>query len=326
MSTARGDFDIVGHKFTFPFDPSFDPSKDATNIVIEASRPEYAWIEAIMRQIGVWRAKLRSTYIRWALCVNGLEVAANKYADPAWASQHSFVVRSIRPDGKGLRPDGAISVDTNAIIAEWDGKKASDAHRGTMSMLSAFGIIDLYGNLEEVIFEMYRMYLSHNPGDLLKGDDHKPLRRLKREAAADPSRQLEWEAAWNHRLDAWQRKRLYDGLGKVFRAFCTASHIVAPAAYRLTTVDTWAESITTVALVRNALVHGATTVSEELSDACTKPHAITFDFKKDAPLKIYIYHLQGVDFFCEQLLTALNLSLVERMHGPITKPMASTAK
>lgn len=319
MSTARGDFDLVGHRYTFPFDPTFDPHTDTTNIVIEAKKPEDAWIEAIMRQIGLWRAKLRSTYLRWALCINGLDVAAQKYADPTWASTHSFVVRSIRPNGKGIRPDGAVSVDDKAIIAEWNGEKASEAHRDTMPMVSAFGIIDLYGNIEEVIFEMYRLFLTHNPGDLLRGDDHKSLRKLKREAEADQSKRAEWNAAWAHRLDAWQRKRLYDGLGKVFRAFCATANLTAPSTYRVSTVDTWAESIETIALVRNALVHGATTVSEELADACKKPHAITFDFQKDALLAIRLYHLQGVDLFCEQLLTALNLSLVERMRGPLDK-------
>lgn len=319
MSTARGDFDLVGHRYTFPFDPTFDPDKDATNIVIEANKPEDVWIETIMRQIGLWRAKLRSTYLRWALCINGLEVAAQKYADPAWAAAHSFVVRSIRPNGKGIRPDGAVTVDDTAIIAEWDAKKASDAHRDTMPMVSAFGIIDLYGNLEEVIFEMYRHYLTQNPGDLLRGDDHKALRKLKREADADQSKRAEWTIAWAHRLDAWQRKRLYDGLGKVFRAFCATAGLKAPSTYRVTTVDTWAESIETIALVRNALVHGATTVSEELADACKKPHAGTLDFQKDAPLTIRLHHLQGVDFFCEQLLTAINLSLIERMRGPLDK-------
>ncbi|WP_437894234.1 hypothetical protein [Sorangium sp. So ce124] len=319
MSTARGDFDLVGHRFAFPFDPTFDPHAWMTNIVIEAKKPDDAWIEAIMRQIGLWRAKLRSTYLRWALCINGLEVAAQKYADATWASTHSFVVRSIRPNGKGTRTDGAISVDDKAIIAKWDGKKASDAHRDTIPMVSAFGIIDLYGNIEEVIFEMYRLFLTHNPADLLRGDDHKCLRKLKREAEADPSKRAEWDTAWRHRLDAWQRKRLYDGLGKIFRAFCATANLTAPSTYRVSTVDTWAESIETIALVRNALVHGATTVSEELADACKRAHAIMFNFQKDEPLTIRLYHLQGVDFFCEQLLTAINLSLIERMRGPLGK-------
>jgi hypothetical protein len=72
-----------------------------------------------------------------------------------------------------------------------------------------------------------------------------------------------------------------------------------------------------IALVRNALVHGASVVSEELAAACAKPYRGTFDFQLGAPLVIQLYHLQGVEFFCEQLLTAINMSLVERVHGPV---------
>jgi hypothetical protein len=40
-----------------------------------------------------------------------------------------------------------------------------------------------------------------------------------------------------------------------------------------------------------------------------------FKFKEKEPLVIYFHHLQGVDLFCEQLLDALNLSLLERAYG-----------
>ena len=37
---------------------------------------------------------------------------------------------------------------------------------------------------------------------------------------------------------------------------------------------------------------------------------MTFDFKLGNPIIVKLYHLQGVELFSEQLLNALNLSLV----------------
>ena len=53
---------------------------------------------------------------------------------------------------------------------------------------------------------------------------------------------------------------------------------------------------------------------------------MTFDFEEGKPLTIESYHLQGVDYFCEQLLTALNFSLIEMVHGPMPPPPREAAK
>ncbi len=52
-------------------------------------------------------------------------------------------------------------------------------------------------------------------------------------------------------------------------------------------------------------------VSDELADACTQVNAMLFDLKKGQPLDIKLFHLQGVDCFCEQLLSGLNLAMME---------------
>lgn len=319
MSDSRGDVDLVGHNVMFVPEPNVGPLPPIDNIIVKATKPEEQWAEEAMKTIGGWRAKLRSTYIRWALAINALEVAGKKYADPDWARTHkSFVVSSLRPSGAGSDSGGRAHVDS-AIIAEWDGPTASQAHFKTMPMLAAFGIIDLYANLEEVVFDLYKLFLNHNPEHLLKGDDFKDLRRLKREAEAEAEKRSAWESAWQERLLAWQRNKLYDGLELVFKAFCTQARLKAPSVYRVSSVETWAESIKIIKLVRNALVHGASTVSAELATACTKPYAMTFDFKEGQTLAVTLHHLQGVDLFCEQLLTALNLSLVEMVAGPLPR-------
>ncbi|MFB2983631.1 hypothetical protein [Microseira sp. BLCC-F43] len=303
MSNSRGDIDLVGHNIISIPAENVGPLPSIDNIIVKADSPEKQWIEDVTQQIGDWRAKLRSTYIRWALSINSLHIAAEKYAAPEWAMRHKFVVTSLRPDDdQNINP---------CVIAEWDGLTASDAHRKTIPMLTAFGIIDLYANLEEVIFALYRTYLNYHPQQLLQGNEFRELRRLKREAEADSLKCKAWKTAWQKRLNDWQRKKIYDGLGQVLKGFCNTAGIKTPSTGKQTTVETWAESIDIVSFVRNALIHGETIVSEELETLCTKPYACAFDFKSGEPLVIKLYHLQGVDLFCEQLLSALNISLCE---------------
>ena len=130
------------------------------------------------------------------------------------------IVTSLRPDGNGVRPDGSIKPKVT-IIAQWNGPTASQAHLNTMPMLAAFGVIDLYAHLEEVIFALYRTYLNYHHSQLLRGDEFKNLRRLKRAADKDATQCSSWEAAWQERLNSWQRKKLYDpgsrGCGSVWR-------------------------------------------------------------------------------------------------------------
>ena len=308
MNGPRGDVDMVGHNIFLVPEHPVGNLPPINNVIYRARKPEEQWVEDVTRRIGDWRAKLRSTYIRWALAINGLEVAANRYAEPEWGQNNKFYVSSLRPD-----QTGHLSITP---IALWDGTTASKNHRETMPMLAAFGIIDLYARLEEIVFEMYRMFLNHNRQVLLRGDDFQDLRRLRREAENDPAKRPDWEQAWQERLDGWQRRRLYDGLDRVFKAFCDSAGVKAPSSYQHTTVETWSECVRIIGLVRHALVHGVATVNHELAAACQQPYAMTFDFQEGDPLEIKLYHLQGVDCFCEQILDALNLSLLELVLGP----------
>lgn len=315
MTGPRGGFDLVGHNIYPPDAYNVVP---INNIVINPKDPGQAWIGQLTRKIGPWRAKMRSTYIRWALSINGLDVASKKYDDPTWRSTKKFVVTSLRTEDKP-RPDGSREVKPT-IIAEWDGATAAEAHRKTMPMLAAFGVVDLYATLEEFVFDVFKVYINAHPKHLLEGEDFRELRRLRREAESDESKRPEWEAAWSDRLEQWQRKKLYDGLGKVFRSFCASANITAPSFHRYATAENWAETIDIIAIVRNSLAHGVSIVTAELAAICKKPHAMTFDFEVGKPLTVYLYHLQGVDLFCEQLLTAINCSLVEKVYGPMPSP------
>jgi hypothetical protein len=146
---------------------------------------------------------MRSTYIRWALSINGLEVAAQKYASAAWQKDPNrrFIVTSLRNEDEP-GPDGRHQV-IPTIIAEWDGPTAAESHLKTMPMLAAFGVIDLYGNLEDFVFDIFKVFLNAHPEHLLRGDEFRNLRRLRREAEQDESKNGAWETAWQERLEKW---------------------------------------------------------------------------------------------------------------------------
>ncbi len=300
---ARGRADFVGHKL-FPVAAIIlDPTIPVNNIIVAASSERGRWLEEAMTAIGEWRATIRSTYIRWAIAINGLFVAGEKYRDPQWQSEKQFVVGSLRSDKTGQAE--------LVTIAQWRGEEASRRHLETVPMLVAYGAIDLFACLEEWLFSMYRVFLNHHPDGLLKGDDFQPLRQLRRKAQTDASFQPAWNDEWQKRLDGWQRKRLYDGLERVLLAFFAESGLKTPARYTQTTVQTWSESLRLLAVLRNLLIHGEKQVNAELGVLCGQPHSLGFAFKEGEPLALEVLHLQAVESFTDQLLTAVNLSLVE---------------
>lgn len=300
---ARGTIDLVGHVIVpaRELDPLLTP---VSNVIVTARTSTGAWIEAISRLIGPARARFRSTYFQWAMAINGLFLAADRYAQKDFNAKKQFIIT-------GFRYDNETNKHTQVNLAEWRGEKAASAHRATIPKMAAWGYIEMFAVLEKFVFEMYREFLGHRPDTIIEGPDFAALRRLRREAENDKAKQDEWEKAWAARLDAWHRKRLYDSLHKVFRAFFAVSGLREPKRFTKTTVDSWAESIEGIALVRHLLVHGEDTVPEPLERFCGKPHNLGFNFKAGSPLRVDLVHLQSVETFCHELLNALNESLVE---------------
>lgn len=95
-------------------------------------------------------------------------------------------------------------------------------------------------------------------------------------------------------------------------AYMSEAGLEKPSSYTLTTPETWAETLRLISVLRNSLVHGARTVNKELGDLCALPHGASFKLKEGDPLKLNIYHLQLVDLFAHDLMTAFNLSMVEK--------------
>jgi hypothetical protein len=295
--SARGQFDLVGH--TLIRYEELSSVEAANNWIITSENPNDDWSSALMKQIGEWRAVLRSTYIRWAMAINGLHVAAAKYE--ADASPKKFTVNSMRTGPSGPHQQ---------VIAEYSFKEAADNHLKIQPMLCAHGFIDMYAGLEEMIFGMYRKYLTTNPDHLLEGASYRDLRRLKNNARNSPREKAAWEEALRQRLDKWQRKKLYGGLDKVLLAFFHNAGLKTPAGYTQSTVETWSESIAGISLIRNLLIHGESHVPQELEDFCQKPHGLGFRFKTGGLLRLSILDLQLLELFCDSLLTAFNLSLM----------------
>jgi hypothetical protein len=299
MNQTRGKTDLVDHHIFNVDGQNFGNLPPINNIIIKVDDPDDKWLEETMHLLGGWRGTLRSTYIRWALAINGLDVAADRYADNAWSSRNRFVVHSINNAGQQVE------------IASWDGQTASESHRKTMPMLAAFGVMDLFGALEEVIFQMYRTYLIANPSSIVR--EFPDLKKLRREAQEDESKRGEWDQAICQRMDEWQRKKLYSGLDKVFLAYFKQARLTPPPSAINDTPKVWSSIIGGIALLRNCLTHGAKSVPIELAEFSQESYSAAFDFKEGEPIVVRLEHLQSVQMLFEQFLNSLNMALVRRV-------------
>jgi len=280
------------------------PPEVVTNIIVKSDDSALAWVQSTTERFGDWRAECRSTYIRWALCLNGLDLAAKSYASRAGELDRAFIVQSLRPDKTGN--------PAKVTIAQWLFAKAAENHQLCVPMVCAFGLIDLFACLEELVFDAYMIWHEHHPTGCLvgKGDENKTLRRLFRDRSVSEEAASAWESAWSARKLEWRRNRAYDGLEKVLLAYCGHAKLKKPATY-VSGPKEWSESLAVVAHVRNMLVHGATHADQKLADMGKLPHCVGFQFELGEPLELNLGYLMNVECFADALLTALNLAFVE---------------
>lgn len=290
--------DFIGHKKFSLENIHQDAAPPINNFIVEPISDDDLWIKETTEKIGDWRAYFRSTYIRWALALNGLHIAKNRYESKI-KEPVGFTIASLRADGL-------------ENIALWDMGTTAKNYGETIPMMAAWGLIDLFSCIEEFVFEFYRIFLSQHPDHIIRGQEFSDLRRLRREAPDSEEKSQQWEHALSERLDSWQRKRLYDGLSNVFLSYTSVAGLKTPSTYTLSTVETWGETIKGIGELRNCFTHGVETVTKELADFSAKPHSMFFDFKEGEPLQVELRHLQSVECFLDQLLTAINLSLIER--------------
>lgn len=217
---------VEQHKFlvTNPFIDHKNISFD--NFIIEATSDNDKWIEETTTKIGDWRGIFRSAYIKWAISINGLYLAKEKYEKLKADDLFVFNIHSLRPTTTGT--------SEQVVIAEWDADLTSKAHFDTIPMMCTYGFTDLYNCLEEFVFDFYRIYWKHNPDNLIKGPDNKYLRKLRANATFSVEENIKWETAFNERLDKWQRNKLFDNIGKVFLSYCNEAGLKKPKSYRTT--------------------------------------------------------------------------------------------
>lgn len=293
--------DLVPHYFVFA--DALDPSiiGIADNIIIPNGAGNTNWMRATSIQIGEWRSVFRTSYIRWALAINGLHIASDHYNSRVKEAKE-FVVQSLRVHDQHLHQE---------TITSWPFNTAADQHISTPPIILRWAIVHLYENCEAFVFDIYRTFLDDHPLELLGGKEFSSIRKQYRKRDQSESDALNWQLAWGARFNSWRRKRIYDGIDRVLLAYFNHTHLKAPSFYKLTTTETWAESMRAVAVLRNALAHGHEKVPKELAEVSNKPHSMTFDFEEGDDLVVKLYHLQGIECFCDQLLTAINLSLLE---------------
>lgn len=280
-----------------------------TNIIYDpGDAPEKQWIGRMTEKLGDWRAVSRSAYIRWALILNAAHVSEGYYE--ALPKDRALIVHAAR--GK----DGKLY---QTPMKQYDGSTAAGAYREIIPTIAGYAIADLYGVLEEIIFDAYEIFLSHSPAPLMEGAEYRDLRRLHARRNESEGDREAWETAWSQRFDQWRRKRTYDPLHRVFVGFFNTAALKRPSEYVLTDLADWARTIETIAELRHLLTHGEGTVNAKLAELCASDPSLVWIFKEGEELKPTLLHLQAVEYFIEQLLTTLNTSLVEKGWGRTMK-------
>ncbi|WP_207460534.1 hypothetical protein [Azospirillum sp. SYSU D00513] len=286
----------------------FDPTlQRITNFMHVSNKPEEQWIVETTRAIGDWRSLVRTTFMRTILAIDALEAAATACAAKP---EEPISINTLRPSHWGAK---------EVILHSWTGAEAAGNHRHTAALLPAYGITDLVGAWEEITLSMYRIFLTHHPQLLMTGD-HKQMRRLYYDRNKDKAAEEAWSSAWTSRLEGWARSKTHDGLAKVFRAYVEHAKLKTPTWHRHVTVTDWIMTLDGFAELRNSITHGAHTVSARLASAFNRPGAMSIVFTSGDPLHIERRHLQLLECFFDQLLSGLNLSLLERARGPLPHP------
>lgn len=280
-----------------------DEQGGVTNFIFRTDDPAEKWIEETSEKIGDWKNLARSIYLRWAITINAMYIAKDYY--------------DALPDEKALQTVAMRSVHGKAIyapLAVWSGKQAASHYEQSKELLAAYGVADLVGSIEDIVFEIFEIYLRHNPLNFLKGPENKPMRKLFRDREANPTA---WATAWAERCSNWRKKKIYSGLYTVVEQYWKESALLRPSTYKHTDVSDWCATVRMFSELRNLIVHSASTVSSELAQYSAIPTAMTFNFKKDEPLHVELHHLQSIECFLDQYLSALNISLLEKAKGPI---------
>lgn len=278
-----------------------DAPSTPDNIVLDRNDAVPNWIPDTTSKVGDWRGRVRDVYLRWAITINSMcesqELWEKKPKDRA------LQTITMRPDKSG-KPD-------KVVLALWPSDVAAKNYQKATPMLSAYGFTDIFGLLEEIIFEWHVLLLNDDPKLILQGTEFRGLRRYYAQRHDNEKSMERWEENWSARLSAWRRKRAYDGIHKVFLSYFERTKLKKPKKFKQTDIKDWAKTIECIAEIRNLLVHGESTASKRLEDLCNESVGNVLNFKEGDALDIKLLHLMYFEMFFDQLLSTLNLSLVE---------------
>lgn len=253
-----------------------------------------------------WRADVRDVYMRWAITINAMHVARDRYA----------AAPELGLETKSLRSDRAGTTEIR-VLDTWTALDTARNYELATPLLAAYGFADLYGLFEEIVFEFYLIFLNGNPEPLIRGEQFRELRRAHRNRNAGPAAAEQWEAAWADRLSKWRRKRGYDGLHNVFASLYRDGGLKRPSDFKLSDVSDWCDTIQAVGELRNLITHGVGEVSPELAEYSASVPSNVFSFTQGEPLAVTLQHLMFLECFLDQLLSAIGGSLLERAYGPV---------
>lgn len=253
-----------------------------------------------------WRADVRDVYMRWAITINAMHVARDRYAA---APELGLETKSLRLDRSGTAEV--------RVLDTWTALDTARNYELATPLLGAYGFADLYGLFEEIVFEFYLIFLNGNPERLMQGVEFRELRRIHKNRNVGPAAAEQWEAAWADRLSKWRRKRGYDGLHNVFASLYRDGGLKRPSDYKMTDVSDWCKTIQAVGELRNLITHGVGEVSTELADYSASVPSNVFSFTQGEPLQVTLEHLMFMECFLDQMLNAISGSLLERAYGPV---------
>lgn len=276
-------------------------NRPISNFIHRTDDEKDKWIEETTEGIGDWKNLSRSIYLRWAITINAMVLAEKRYTElPQDQALQTSTLRSV---------DGIARLVPLAI---WPSREAAAHYKSSTPLIAAYGVSDLVGAVEDIIFDCFEIFLRHNPSKFLIGPENKAFRKTFKCRAEQPK---EWAAAWALRYNSWRRKRTYDPLYKVVLDYWREADLSRPSSYENTDVPDWAATIRMFSELRNLIIHGASTVSKELEELCKIKTNMSFDFKCGETLKVELHHLQSIECFMDQYLTALNIALIEKGRG-----------
>ena len=286
------------------------PSID--NIIFRTEDPKKKWIEQATERVGDWRAFVRSVFMRWAITINALHVARDRYAaNPGTA----LTIDTLRP-GK----DGPERVH----MAIWPAEQTAQNYEASIPLIAAYAVQDLFGAMEEIIFALYEIFLEQNPQSLMEGRDYRHMRAAYQTRSDGPDEARLWEELWTQRFEGWRRRRIFDGLNQVFSALWRATGLARPSWFKHTDIEVWSRTIELIAELRNLVTHGADEVSQRLADLSAAQPYLGLDYVVGAKLEISVSDLWVIENFLDTLLTAINSSLFELGIGaPMPAPRKS---